>query len=737
MKGRSDCDSENNSELDSEIESPIELQAELGYFDEYALEKITRRDDRSITPAERQAMEANGTLDEDWRFLTLPLPGEGHNDGLPRLARLLTKIFGLSREEAFDHMRGEYDPDRPDSDIHRALDLVGLPSTGKTGKKFPPADPRLTAAAIAATGFDMEDLCFFSIADTQTPAEEVLRVLMRAAPGDDALVCIGESAKRFRTAPLSKWGKLLRKLPYFVPQPMVAREGMTKGSNPHLSPRTDANTSRDRINLVVEFDHLDKDSQAACILLLAGFAPLIVVCESGRKSLHAFFNVAGRPLHEQMAFMAVACQLGADPRLWTRSQFARIPGGRRPAVAASASSPKRPAAAQPILYFRPSSTARTDLWRINELVQWAADHSETPSINNLADGPDLQNGGDFTAGSGIEQLLEKLAARKFDFAEIPEKPAAVLKLDGVTLSTPGNLTNIQAPPKAGKSAAIAAALAGILRGDNNGGDCLGFSSDNPECKAVIHFDTEQSRYDHHALVRRILWRAGIKGPPPPWFLSYSLADLDIHERRKALRAIMATAAREFGGILAVCIDGVGDLCNALNDEAEAGGLVAELHKAAIFYDRAVLTVLHENPGSEQGKTRGHLGSQLERKAETNLRLSKDGAGVTTIFTEKSRHCHIPKSQGVCFRWDVTEGTHVSCGAAAEVRSDAKRSAMEKEAGQVLNEGENYSHGDLAKMVSTKFELKDRAARTRIENWLKGGIVSKDGLGKYRLSPEEL
>ena len=52
----------------------------------------------------------------------------------------------------------------------------------------------------------------------------------------------------------------------------------------------------------------------------------------------------------------------------------------------------------------------------------------------------------------------------------------------------------------------------------------------------------------------------------------------------------------------------------------------------------VVTVLHENPNSEYGKTRGHLGSQLERKAESNLRLQKDNTtGVTTIFTEKSRH----------------------------------------------------------------------------------------------------
>ena len=38
------------------------------------------------------------------------------------------------------------------------------------------------------------------------------------------------------------------------------------------------------------------------------------------------------------------------------------------------------------------------------------------------------------------------------------------------------------------------------------------------------------------------------------------------------------------------------------------------HQLAIEYDCVFMTVLHENPNSDFGKTRGHLGSQLSRKA---------------------------------------------------------------------------------------------------------------------------
>ena len=75
-------------------------------------------------------------------------------------------------------------------------------------------------------------------------------------------------------------------------------------------------------------------------------------------------------------------------------------------------------------------------------------------------------------------------------------------------------------------------------------------------------------------------------------------------------------------------------------------------------------MLHENPGSDIGKTRGHLGSQLERKAETNLRLSKDSSGVTTGYSEKSRGAHIPKDSGIRFAFDEKLAMHVTIAAAA-------------------------------------------------------------------------
>jgi hypothetical protein len=72
-----------------------------------------------------------------------------------------------------------------------------------------------------------------------------------------------------------------------------------------------------------------REVQAAIIGHLAHYAPLVLVVFSGGKSLHAWWPCRGKDEDELRKFMSFAVKLGADPATWTRSQFARLPGGMR------------------------------------------------------------------------------------------------------------------------------------------------------------------------------------------------------------------------------------------------------------------------------------------------------------------------------------------------------------------------------------------------------------------------
>jgi len=269
---------------------------------------------------------------------------------------------------------------------------------------------------------------------------------------------------------------------------------------------------------------------------------------------------------------------------------------------------------------------------------------------------------DYQAANGHrnDEHAKILDERRFDSEKPPPPVTPRFKLLDFSISTPGNLTAIQAQAKGGKTAVVTALIASTFPEPE--GDCLGFSSANPEGLAVIHFDTEQSPADHHAVILTARGRAGAK-TVPSWLRSYRLADLPVMERRKLLRFEMKRSDKECGGIFAVLLDGGADLLIDPNDPAESFSFVDELHQLAIQYSTVILSVIHENPsGAEIGKTRGHFGSQLERKTETNLRLAKDkDDGVTTIYSEKSRHAHIPKALGPRFVWSEDEHMHVTAG----------------------------------------------------------------------------
>ncbi len=259
------------------------------------------------------------------------------------------------------------------------------------------------------------------------------------------------------------------------------------------------------------------------------------------------------------------------------------------------------------------------------------------------------------ARADAEKLARLLDARRFDLTRPPAKPIPRFLLMGKVIATPGNMLALQAAVKAGKSAFVGALLASTMKPT---GDCLGIESANPQGLAVVHFDTEQSPYDHYHTITRALRRTG-RSEPPSWLRSYYLADVPTRERRQIITFETERAAAIHGGVHSVLIDGIGDVCINVLDPEESVELVDELHQLAIRFSCTFVPVLHENPGSENGKTRGHLGSQLERKAETNLRLQKETSGITTAFSEKSRGAHIPKGSGVQFAFDEALGMHVT------------------------------------------------------------------------------
>jgi len=329
------------------------------------------------------------------------------------------------------------------------------------------------------------------------------------------------------------------------------------------------------------------------------------------------------------------------------------------------------------------------------------------------------------------EVLALLDARRFDVNNPPPKPVPIWRVAGQPIATAGNLVIIQAQAKAGKSAFVGAMLASTM---GHHGDFLGLAGSNPNEGAVVHFDTEQSPADHHALVAVAIRRVEFS-EPPAWLRSYRLADVPTAQRRAAFVAELERSMVDHGRVCGAILDGVADLCIDPNDATEAFGLVEELHGLAIRFHCPIVAILHENPGSEHGKTRGHLGSQLERKAETNLRLEKDTEGIVTVSFGRARHGHLPKDRGPRFAWDRDAGMMVSIETAAVFKEQAKTEELRAVIDQIFSGKSPQSYTHLKTGILRLMRVKDRTAENRIREAVESGLIRKTLQGEYEPIPQ--
>jgi hypothetical protein len=354
-------------------------------------------------------------------------------------------------------------------------------------------------------------------------------------------------------------------------------------------------------------------------------------------------------------------------------------------------------------------------------------------------------------------LLRELYALRFDPENTPPPDEVCMTIGGTPIAARGNLTGIQGKSKVGKSSVVAALLGAAMRSAQMfppPGDTLQIEWSGEAGGAVLHLDTEQSRADWHALMMRAIRRSGLASMPGR-VVSIPLVMLSRSDRKKALRLVLEHEQKDKGGIDLVVIDGGADIIQSPNDEAESLEVVSWLMALAQEFHCAIVIIIHENPSSEDGKTRGHFGSELNRKAFANLRIDKDTDGVSTIYGTDMRKRDIPKVQGFCFAWDEAAGMHSYKGrhnslkaATREEKNVAKAreewtSIFERAAEMAEEIGTNPNVPALSPETAAVIErdisgtetaTKTDTMKKRMQRAETLGVLRKSGPGVWELNP---
>lgn len=267
-----------------------------------------------------------------------PLAGSGVHSWLFSEACRCARL-GMSKAEAENTLRPMMTRNpSPATEVRDAIDaayreveVADRPWRGvmdnrpMPGPRWPTRnDEQREAAAVRHGGMsDLWELSPVRLDGEHSQAEEIADIIFPP----DCLLCCGKSLSIFDTLPRDEWRGRLAGLQFIVPSPMLTRYGRRKKDG-ELSAHTINNTGKRRF-LIVEQDSGSPDLQAGILMHLSETAPLVLAVMSGGKSVHGWFFCEGRNEDSLRLWFSKAVTLGADPKLWTRSQFARMPDGTR------------------------------------------------------------------------------------------------------------------------------------------------------------------------------------------------------------------------------------------------------------------------------------------------------------------------------------------------------------------------------------------------------------------------
>ena len=353
----------------------------------------------------------------------------------------------------------------------------------------------------------------------------------------------------------------------------------------------------------------------------------------------------------------------------------------------------------------------------------------------------------FALGNGAKELKELLAKMfsdlysqtmmmlrscEIDYENPPDISKSVVTVNGVPLGTQDNLFCITGGEGTGKSNYVGAILAGTLGTEWLPSErTLGLEiTPNPNGLAVLHYDTEQSEAQLHKNLGKTLQRASLK-TVPEFYHSLYLASLSRKDRLKLIRESMDLFHHKHGGIHLVVIDGIADLIRSANDETESIAIVDELYRLAGIYNTCIICVLHFVPNGI--KLRGHIGSELQRKAAGILSIEKDDnpeySVVKALKVRDGSPLDVPM---MLFGWDKAEDMHVYRG--EKSKEDKEKRKTDELIGVIrdaFRSSLKLSYQELCEVLIREMEIKDRTAKKYIAYMKEQRILAQDTNGNYQ------
>ena len=249
-----------------------------------------------------------------------------------------------------------------------------------------------------------------------------------------------------------------------------------------------------------------------------------------------------------------------------------------------------------------------------------------------------------TKDISAEEAIILWQASRLSLSKSYEKAPEILKVHSSVIGTLGNFSASIGKAKSKKTFNVSAIVAAALKN----GTVLRYVAELPEDKRkVLYVDTEQSPYHCLKVMTRILRMAGLPDDRDNENLEFLALRKYTPEQRIRIVEQAIYNTPEIGLVI---IDGIRDMVYDINSPSESSDLINLLMRWSSEYNLHIHTVLHLNKGDDN--TRGHIGTELNNKAETVLQITKSTQDVD-ISEVKAMHIRDKDFEPFAFRINET------------------------------------------------------------------------------------
>lgn len=320
----------------------------------------------------------------------------------------------------------------------------------------------------------------------------------------------------------------------------------------------------------------------------------------------------------------------------------------------------------------------------------------------------------------LESYLSKGEIKATDKIVVPQK---ILFVGDCTIATFGNFSASTGKAKSKKTFNISAMVAAAITNST----VLNYRACLPEGKRnILYFDTEQSKFHCHTVLERIYKLSGLSlQEDDPRLMFWGL-----REYTPKLRiAVIDYALRKYDEVGLVIIDGLRDLMYDINNGKEATDVMTVLMAWTSVYELHIHTVLHLN--KNDNNPRGHIGTELENKAETVLIISKNTMN-NSVSEVKPMHMRDKEFTTFAFHIDDNKLPVLDSSMSVTVVKPREKSlvSLDNEVhqeilGKVFEENTPAKYNELVDVVAQAYEA---AGYKRGVNGIKGLLKLLTGKG---------